>query len=518
MHALKVLPIICLFFILMVCGERAVGQALDGQNPVVNIANGPVIGKIAGNSMVFQGIPYAQPPVKALRWRPPQQMTAWQEALDATSPSPACPQTSHQDLTDENCLTLNVYKPNSNNIASLPVLVWIHGGGYRSGTGAYYSSRKMSNSDEQIDATLWNRDGVILVTLNYRIGALGFFAHSALDASEGANYGLMDIVAGLRWVHRNIKYFGGDKRRVTIMGGSAGGHAVQSLMVMPQARGLFSAAISQSGYGTTALPRTKLVVPLAGSPSAEDVSATILARAMGETVDSITAETLRTITANNLVNALDGYHYPIVDGITLPEEPGILFSQGRQYAVPYMSGGNSFDGHSYDGDEGLTPASLLEQTHPHTADIRVLYDIEGQAAYQPQVRQLFGDFRYVLAARYTSQQMALVNQPGYLYLLSYVPPTQRHHWRGTPHSWQKRPLFRANNIPIVNAMRQYIINLVKTGNPNGPNLPQWPMVTNTNTAWMQFDEQPVVGYKLWHKKLDMLQSAYESRILPLVQQ
>ncbi len=175
MHALKVLPIICLFFILMVCGERAVGEALDGQNPVVNIENGPVIGKIAGDSMVFQGIPYAQPPVKALRWRPPQQMTAWQEALDARSPSPACPQTSHQDLTDENCLTLNVYKPNSNNIASLPVLVWIHGGGYRSGTGAYYSSRKMRNSDEQIDAPLWNRDGVILVTLNYRIGALGFF-------------------------------------------------------------------------------------------------------------------------------------------------------------------------------------------------------------------------------------------------------------------------------------------------------------------------------------------------------
>lgn len=142
----------------------------------------------------------------------------------------------------------------------------------------------------------------------------------------------------------------------------------------------------------------------------------------------------------------------------------------------------------------------------------------GQAAYQPQVRQLFGDLRYVLAARYTTQQMARVNRPRYLYLLSYLPPTQRHHWRGTPHSWQKRPLFRANNIPVINAMRQYIINFVKTGNPNGTNLPQWPMVTNTNTAWMQFDEQPVVGYKLWHRKLDMLQSACESRILPLVQQ
>jgi para-nitrobenzyl esterase len=518
MHGLKMLPIICFFPILVACAERADYQALDAQYPVVNIENGPVIGKIVGDSMVFQGIPYAQPPVKTLRWRPPQQMTAWQEALDTRSPSPACPQARHQDLTDENCLTLNVYAPNAINIASLPVLVWIHGGGYRSGTGAYYSSRNMRNPEEQIDATLWNRDGVILVTLNYRIGALGFFAHDALDPSEGANYGLMDIVAGLRWIHRNIKYFGGDKRKVTIMGGSAGGHAVQSLMVMPQAKGLFSAAISQSGYGTTALPRTKTVVSLTGSPSAEDVSAAIVARAITESIDPITAETLRAITASDLVNALDGYHYPIVDGITLLEEPGILFSRGRQHAVPYMSGGNSFDGHSYDGDEGLPPASLLEQTQPHTATIRMLYGIKRHAAFQPQVRQLFGDFRYVSAARYTAQQMALVDQPGYLYLLSYVPPKERHYWRGTPHSWQKRPLFRADNIPIINAMRQYIINLVKTGDPNGNSLPLWPMVKSANTAWMHFDEKPIVEYNLWHKKLDILQSVYEYRILPLVQQ
>jgi para-nitrobenzyl esterase len=356
-----------------------------------------------------------------------------------------------------------------------------------------------------------------LVTLNYRLGALGFFAHDALDGSQGVNYGLLDIVAGLKWVNRNIDTFGGDKSRLTIIGSSAGGNAVQSLMVMPQAEGLFSAAISQSGYGTTVLPRTRHVESLTRSPRAENISKAILERAIEASSDPLLAEDLRALTANQLVNANDGLHYPIVDGITLLEEPGILFRQGKQHSVPYMSGGSTYDGSSYKAEFGLSPDTLLANTEPYADTVRALYGIE-TATYAPEVKQLFGDLRYVLASRHTTKQMNRVDQPGYLYMLSYIPPSERDHWRGAPHSWQKRPLFRDNSIPIINDMRQYIVNLVKTGNPNSIGLPDWPPVATGKIPWMMFGDEPKVKLDISQEKLDLLQRVYEHRITPMVPQ
>jgi para-nitrobenzyl esterase len=493
------------------------GSETESSAPRIVTASGEIIGVSDGESRMFRGIPYAKPPVGDLRWRPPQETPPSKEALDATKPGAHCPQRRHQDMSSEDCLTLNVFAPTSKPESALPVLVWIHGGAFRTGTGAYYSSRDIKNPAEAVRGTLWNREGVILVSLNYRLGALGYFAHDALDGSDGGNFGLLDIVAALRWVNRNIDRFGGDKNRVTIMGGSAGGHAVQSLMVMPQAQGLFSAAISQSGYGTTLLPRTKDVAELSGSPSAEEVARGIVERAMESPAANVRAEDLRALTADQLVNAVDGYHYPIVDGITLLEEPGVLFRQGKQHPVPYMSGGNTFDGHSYDGDEGLSPDELLTRTQPHTEAVQTLYGIEGAPTYQPEVRQLFGDLRYVAAARHTTQQMHRVDQPGYLYLFDYVPPAERDNWPGATHSWQKRPLFRDDDLPVINAMRQYIVNLVKTGDPNGDGLPEWPAVQAGKTPWMVFGEEPEVEHDVRQEKLDLLQSIYEHRVSALPQ-
>jgi len=483
----------------------------------VTVDTGPIFGVNKGKSVMFLGIPYASPPVGDLRWRPPQIMPSWKEPLDATQPGAHCPQTRHQDASSEDCLTINVYRPTLKSEEPLPVLFWIHGGGYRTGTGAYYSSRNINNPAELVDAKLWNRQGVILVTLNYRLGALGFFAHDALDGSQGVNYGLLDIVAGLKWVNRNIDTFGGDKSRLTIIGSSAGGNAVQSLMVMPQAEGLFSAAISQSGYGTTVLPRTRHVESLTRSPRAENISKAILERAIEASSDPLLAEDLRALTANQLVNANDGLHYPIVDGITLLEEPGILFRQGKQHSVPYMSGGSTYDGSSYKAEFGLSPDTLLANTEPYADTVRALYGIE-TATYAPEVKQLFGDLRYVLASRHTTKQMNRVDQPGYLYMLSYIPPSERDHWRGAPHSWQKRPLFRDNSIPIINDMRQYIVNLVKTGNPNSIGLPDWPPVATGKIPWMMFGDEPKVKLDISQEKLDLLQRVYEHRITPMVPQ
>lgn len=211
----KIISLLYLFLALVPCSIEA---AQNHVNPLVTVDSGPVIGIIKGESLVFLGIPYASPPVGDLRWRPPQIMSSWKEPLDATQPGAHCPQTRHQDVSSEDCLTINVYIPSLKSEEPLPVLFWIHGGGYRTGTGAYYSSRNINNPTELVDAKLWNRQGIILVTLNYRLGALGFFAHDALDGSQGVNYGLLDIVAGLKWVNWNIDTFGGDKSRVTIMG------------------------------------------------------------------------------------------------------------------------------------------------------------------------------------------------------------------------------------------------------------------------------------------------------------
>lgn len=493
------------------------GFETESVAPRVVTASGEIIGVTDGESRVFRGIPYAKPPVGDLRWRPPQELPPWNDAIDATKPGAHCPQRRHQETSSEDCLTLNIYAPAAPPDGELPVLVWIHGGGYRLGTSAYYSSRNIGNVAEEVRGTLWNREGVILVSLNYRLGALGFFAHEALDGSDGVNFGLLDIVAALRWVNRNIDRFGGDENRVTIMGGSAGGNSVQSLIVMPQAQGLFNAAISQSGYGTTTLPRTKGVVGLPGSPSAEEIAHVIVERATKSPAADERAEDLRALTAHELANAIDSYHYPIVDGITLLEEPGVLFRLGKQHPVPYMSGGNTFDGSGYDDDVGLPPDELLARTQPHTDAVQDLYSIEELATYPPEVKQLFGDMRYVSAARYTAQQMHRVDQPGYLYLFDYVPPDERDNWPGAPHSWQKRPLFRDDNLPVINAIRQYMVNFVKSGDPNGARLPEWPAVEADKTSWMVFGDDARVEYNVWQEKLDVLQSIYEQRTSVLVQ-
>jgi len=514
MHYGKIISLISLFLVLVPCAAKA---AQNHVTPSVIVDSGPIIGFINGESAMFLGIPYASPPVGDLRWRPPQMMPSWEKPFDATRPGAHCPQSRHQDMSNEDCLTINVYRPTLKSEELLPVLFWIHGGGYRTGTGAYYSSRNINNPAELVDAKLWNRQGVILVTLNYRLGALGFFAHDAVDGSQGVNYGLLDIISGLKWVSRNIDMFGGDRSRLTIMGASAGGNAVQSLMVMPQAEGLFSAAISQSGYGTTVLPRTRHVESLSGSPSAEEISKAILERAIEAPNDRLLAGDLRALSANQLVDANEGLHYPIVDGITLPEEPGILFRQGKQHSVPYMSGGSTYDGSSYKATSGLSPDTLLASTEPYADAVRVLYGI-GAMTYAPEVKQLFGDLRYILASRHTTQQMDRVDQPGYLYMLSYIPPSERDNWRGAPHSWQKRPLFRNEDIPIINDMRQYIINLIKTGNPNAVSLPDWPPVASGKIPWMMFGDEPKVKLDIWQEKLDLLQRVYEHRVTPLVPQ
>jgi para-nitrobenzyl esterase len=297
-------------------------------DPAIVTDSGPLKGVVTPQITSYLGIPYAAPPVGTLRWMPPQPFGRWQGVFDATQVGNKCPQTR---AGDENCLVLNVYTPTAaqGKPDRLPVMVWIHGGGLTGGAGSEFDPTPLVEGG-----------GVIVVTINYRLGVLGFLAHPALDR-EGhlaGNYGLMDQQFALAWVQRNIAAFGGDTTRVTIFGESAGGLSVYSQLASPRAAGLFQAAIAQSGaYSGFAAYRTT-IVPLAVAETTGDaatLSGTALADAVG--CRSQTAECLRSVAATMLVDK-QRVIYPFIDGTLLTETPGAAFASGDFNRVPVMTG------------------------------------------------------------------------------------------------------------------------------------------------------------------------------------
>ncbi|MFK7913532.1 MAG: carboxylesterase family protein, partial [Pseudomonadales bacterium] len=251
-----------------------VSSAREPMPAPVMTSDGPVIGIRTDQVRSFKGIPYARPPIDGLRWRAPRRPRPWQEPLDAAAFGPACLQPENAlrgtGSMSEDCLTLNVWTP-AERAAPRPVLFWIHGGGFRFGSG-------------QIPGEVFASQGAVVVSINYRMGPLGWMAHPALK-SKAANFGLQDMTLALNWVQNNIAAFGGDPNNVTIFGVSAGGMAVNLLMASDAARGLFHKAIAQSGYGTWALPRSRLAsqrAPLAmsyGPPeSAEAIASALVSR------------------------------------------------------------------------------------------------------------------------------------------------------------------------------------------------------------------------------------------------
>jgi para-nitrobenzyl esterase len=297
------------------------GQAAAGAGgPVAATANGAVRGLASGAVDEFLGIPYAAPPVGALRWQPPQPAASWSGVRDATQFAPHCPQVAGpfgEASTSEDCLYLNVFTPTGG--GRHPVMVWIHGGALVSGESNDY------------DPTALVADGVTVVTINYRLGALGFLAHPALAGANGqsGDYGLMDQQAALRWVQRNIANFGGDPRNVTIFGESAGGLSVLSQVASPQARGLFQKAIAESGsYNLTQ-------ASLASAETAGEAFATKAGCA------SQTAACLRSLPVSTILADQDASGYtPNINSEVLPTSIGTAFATGNFNRVPIINGTN----------------------------------------------------------------------------------------------------------------------------------------------------------------------------------
>lgn len=499
---------LCSLLILLIIPQAGYARAAS-QHPIdqVRIAQGVLQGLVEDTVLSFRNIPYAKPPLGRLRWQPPQAPAAFSGVFDATRFGNICPQRTGDKtvIGNEACLNLNVASPlNIKQDQRLPVLVYLHGGGFIGGSGQLPTSavKKFVDSD------------ILLVSFNYRLGALGFFAHPLLEENKGANFGLQDMVMALAWIKANISAFGGDPSRVTIMGNSAGGMAVQLLMVTPEAKGLFSGAIAQSPYGTWPKPRTKRVQPLQTSPSAEALALAIVRNTSLSQIEKPILKQLFKLPAEQWVRAVNGFHLPLVDGITLPEETGVLFSLGKQHPVPYMSGGTSFEGSVFP-HSGISSAEIWNIVGTHKKQIDQLFKPCLEQSEFQGVSRLFGDMRYLHAAVYLNRQMRRVNQPSYLYFFDYVPEEKYGQRPGAPHGSDFLTLF-FEPASLGKTLRQYWLNFIKTGDPNGSDMPIWDSVAQEGGAWMVFSDRPHMAPIGRQAELELLNTIYLDRVGSLI--
>ncbi len=351
--------------------------AVAGEAPVVDAPTGVLRGVPSGDVRVFRGVPYARPPVGELRWRPPVTLPRWEGVRDATRFGAACMQPpspfySHAAVS-EDCLFLNIWAPAQASRA--PVLVWIHGGSLVSGAG----------SEAVADGARFSEHGVLVVSINYRLGPLGWLAHPGLSAelADGVsgNYGLLDQIEALRWVRRNIAAFGGDPSNVTIAGQSAGALSVAYLMASPQARGLFQRAIAQSPYLIT-MPELRQS-RFRDWPDAETVGVTLAGK-----LGAADPAALRAMTAAAVIEGVGrtGY-FPLgtVDGRILPRQMVDVFDRGEQAPVPILTGYNEGE---------IRSLRFLLPPPPKDA-----------STYNREIRARYGDLAGAFLARYPADDI-----------------------------------------------------------------------------------------------------------------
>ncbi len=477
---------------------------------------GAVKGMVQGDVAVFKGIPFAAPPVGPLRWKPPQPAAAWTGVRDASAFGPICMQSGGLFLSsgkqDEDCLTLNIWTPANRSGHRLPVMVWVHGGGFVAGSG----------STPFYDGTAFARDGVVLVSINYRLGRLGYFAHPALRAESPkgplGNYGLMDQVAALKWVRENIAAFGGDPNNVTAFGESAGAISLNFLMANTAFRGLFDKAISESGFGRFDAP------PIAQMEKAGADDAAALGVTGG---DAAALAALRALPADKLLGGLKGLAdpgipRPMIDGVMIKERVDQAFARGHQLRVPYILGGNSFE------------ASLFAQTTKAHPEVQI-----AATGLEPaKAAALFGDGD-TLKAAYNISTESMITEPNrylattdtqagakvWLYHFSYVTAAQRATAPGTTHGGElgyvfetlpRAPLhFGGRDIPAATAedlatakaIHAYWVSFAKSGDPDSAGGVAWPAYSPASDQLLEFGaDGEAVRSGFMKPRLDVIQA------------
>jgi len=486
---------------LVVWAMLTVPLALFGASsgPQVKTASGVVEGKEDGAVRVFLGIPYAAPPVGDLRWKPPVAAAKWTGVRKATDFGPHCMQGKvfgDMNFRDsggsEDCLSLNVWVPAKPSAAKLPVMVWIYGGGFVAGT----------TSEARQDGTPLAQQGVIVVSMNYRLGVFGFLVHPELAKESGrnaaGNYGLLDQLAALQWVHENIAAFGGDAGNVTIFGESAGSFSVSAQMASPLAKGLFQKAIGESGaaFFSGGLSFEPLLVR-----EEKDV------KSVSSKLGVSTLAELRAVPAEKLLEVFgkpgpDGFAFgPDVDGYFLPEPVPAIFAAGKQNDVPLLAGWNHDEGSFEIAFSPQKPtadslkAGAQKEFGEKAAEALKLYPIDTDEHVQRSALDFAGDqFIAFSTWAWMESQSKTGKQPIYRYRFDLGPPADpKGPQLGAFHSAEIEYVFgqldskagvawRADDRQLSEAMQKYWANFARSGDPNGAGLPKWP-VYSAGEGW-----------------------------------
>lgn len=510
--------------------------------PAVNTTAGPVHGLYQDNDQVavFKGIPYARPPVGPLRWQPPQPPLPWAEVRPAVAFSPMAHQlaTGFEEFMNafvegqgwhglktgfvkllfkvvpkpkqsEDCLYLNVRTPLLDEEARLPVMVWIHGGDHQDG----------SSGDIFYDSNALVHRGVVVVSMNYRLGLMGYFAHPELSQESprgvSGNYGTLDQIAALGWVQENIRAFGGDPDNVTIFGESAGGESVAHMLTAPLARGLFHKAILQSPGNSGQMMFLKR--PFLTRPALEDLGLAFANHLLPGVSPQL--EQLRQMPAEQLYQRwreAEEFHrfHPVIDGYVLEKSPFTAFQEGDQAPVPLLLGSNADEGTLLHpifpsplaeyGREKLSaaqiPGLIREEFGDDSRTLFGLYPgLDAGAALASEA--LLGDSMFGTACYHYATQAARTGQPVYLYFFTRTPPSPRQ-TAGAYHAAElafvhgtKLPLFDwgADDEALTQVMGDYWTQFASQGDPNRPNRPAWPPFDPADPKWMRLGLGAALG-------------------------
>ena len=509
------------------CGDTTDVVAVNQTGTTIRTSNGVVRGESVGGARRFLGIPYAAPPTGDLRWRPPEPPKSWDGVRAAMEFSSACPQLpslNGEPSENEDCLYLNVWAPEAAPVELRPVMVWIHGGGNEAGSasepvplgvgGTFYDGIVFAEEHD-----------VVLVTANYRLGVLGFFAHPALSSEDSArastgNQGLLDQRQMLRWVRENIAAFGGDPENVTVFGQSAGATDICLHLVSPGSRGLFHRAIAQSGGCTT---RQRTAAEFAGDVErlASEVGCTVgdLACLRGVSVPTLLAGAA----AVGPQGLGPPVFTPVVDGTFLPDQPRALFDAGAYERVPYLAGSTSDEGSLF-----FVGAPALSEEE-YAEEMVALFGETGTAALDayPAARfdspraaltRAFGDFLLVCPTLDSARRVAAGGAPVFLYNYSFPIQTVALQplMLGATHGSEISPLFRSIVPPnpeterVGDLLRGYWTRHARTGDPNGASSPAWPLFSEEAGPRLDLGVEPAVWPDFRGQECAFWESVYDA--------
>lgn len=489
------------------------GLPLNAQGPI-KTQHGKIIGDVTGENnrvSVYKGIPYAKPPLGELRWAPPEPPESWKGVYTARKFSPVAPQVpnpfggvSAETPMSEDCLYLNIWTPARSSDERYPVMFWIHGGGFRYGAGSL----------PMYDGTRLAERGVVVVTFNYRLNVFGNFAHPQLtrDSRHGAsgNYGLLDQVAALEWVKRNIRHFGGDPDNITIFGESAGARSVSLHLASPLSRGLFHRAIAQSG----ALRDTT------GTLAERESAGLKLAAELGadELPDPI--DYLRWLPPSDFPDLGAFPSNPIVDGRFMPENPESIYARGEQADVPLLAGTNKDEGTMFLARTPVQSVSQYEsyvmQQYGEDAHVLLrLYPAISDAHAGERANELFTDYSMVLHQRNQMKWMAQKRSKAFMYCFTHVPPGAAGRTLGAHHGAEIRYVF--GNLPpeaddadraLSELMMDYWVSFARTGDPNVAGRPMWPRYDPVLDQCFEIGAEVGARFRPRKDRIDRLEKAF----------